>query len=60
LLPARLPPAADWLAETVTPSAIVFQPDGSATAGTVVLDDGGRFIMVSIDWLTGRVRIDEK
>lgn len=56
----RLPPAPGWLVETVTPAAIVFQPDGSATAGTVVLDDGGRRMTVSIDWLTGRVRIDEK
>lgn len=56
----RLPPKPDWLTITVTPPAIVFQPDGSATGGTVLLDDGGRTIAVSTDWLTGRIRIDEE
>jgi len=56
----RLPPEPAWMAVTVTPPAIVFEPDGSSTGGTVVLAEAGRAIAVSADWLTGRVRIDEK
>jgi hypothetical protein len=56
----RLPPEPGWMTVTVTPPAIVFQPDGSASGGTVRLDDAGRGITVSTDWLTARVRIDEK
>jgi general secretion pathway protein H len=56
----RLPPEPDWLTITVTPSTVVFQPDGSSTGGTVLLEDGSRGIAVTADWLTARVRIDEK
>jgi general secretion pathway protein H len=56
----RLPPEPGWMTVTVTPPAIVFQPDGSASGGTVRLEDAGRGITVSTDWLTARVRIDEK
>ena len=36
---------------------IRFNPDGSSTGGRISLADGGRKIMVGVDWLTGRVRI---
>jgi general secretion pathway protein H len=56
----RLPALPDWLAERVTApdGRIVFEPDGSASGGTVVLDDGGRRLAVTADWLTGQVRVD--
>jgi general secretion pathway protein H len=55
----RLPPAPDWLAETLEAPgpAILFHPDGSSTGGTVVLDDAGRRMAVTADWLTGRVSV---
>jgi general secretion pathway protein H len=55
-----LPAVPAWLVERVTApeGQIVFEPDGSASGGTVVLDDGGRRIAVTADWLTGRVRVD--
>jgi general secretion pathway protein H len=34
-----------------------FAPDGSATGGFIVLGDQARQILVSVDWLTGRVDI---
>jgi general secretion pathway protein H len=36
---------------------IRFNPDGSSTGGRISLADGGRKIMVGVDWLTGRVSI---
>ncbi len=56
----RLPPMPAWLGVTVQapPGGIVFLPDGSASGGQVLLDDAGRHITVTADWLTGRVRID--
>lgn len=55
-----LPALPDWLGVAVSapPGGIVFEPDGSATAARVVLDDGGRRITVATDWLTGRVSVD--
>ncbi len=52
----HLPP---WLAVSVQapPGGIVFAPDGSASGGQVVLGSG-KDIVVSADWLTGRVQID--
>ena len=35
----------------------VFAPDGSATGGRVVLAMGERRLVVTVDWLTGRVTI---
>ncbi|MGM0554347.1 MAG: GspH/FimT family pseudopilin [Pseudomonadota bacterium] len=41
-----------------TEGAIRFFPDGSSTGGEVILSsDAGRYT-ITIDWLTGRVRID--
>ena len=37
------------------PGGIVFDPDGSASGGSILLGDGGKQIVVNIDWLTGRV-----
>src|SRR5713226_6769719 len=34
---------------------IRFNPDGSSTGGRITLADGGRTIVVGVDWLTGRV-----
>jgi len=55
----NLPPVADWLAESVQAPGrkILFSPDGSSSGGTVVLDDAGRRLAVTADWLTGRVSI---
>jgi general secretion pathway protein H len=36
---------------------IRFNPDGSSTGGRISLANGGRKIMVGVDWLTGRVSI---
>jgi general secretion pathway protein H len=36
---------------------IRFNPDGSSSGGRISLADGGRTIMVGVDWLTGRVSI---
>jgi general secretion pathway protein H len=55
-----LPPLPRWLAVTEdTPrGGLVFEPDGSATGGTVRLDGAGHKITVGVDWLTGRVTTD--
>jgi general secretion pathway protein H len=55
-----LPPLPAWLAVSAEAPAgrIVFAPDGSASGGQIVLDDDGREMTVSADWLTGNVRID--
>jgi len=54
----RLPKLPDWMGETVS-GPITFEPDGSAAGGRVVLDDNGRDITITADWLTGRVRLSE-
>ncbi len=38
---------------------IRFNPDGSSSGGRIWLADGGRTIMVGVDWLTGRVSISD-
>ena len=38
-------------------AGIDFAPDGSSTGGTITLRDGAQIIRITIDWLTGRVRI---
>jgi general secretion pathway protein H len=55
-----LPRLPGWLTVTVQapPGGIVFEPDGSASGGRVVLDGAGREIAISADWLTGRVQTD--
>jgi general secretion pathway protein H len=59
-VPLRLPPMPDWLAVSVTApdGNIIFEPDGSSSGGVVVLNDAGRRIAVTADWLTGRVQTD--
>jgi len=37
--------------------AIRFFPDGSASGGRILLTDRGQVAQVSIDWLTGNVRV---
>ncbi len=37
--------------------SIRFNPDGSSSGGRISLADGGRKIMVGVEWLTGRVSI---
>jgi general secretion pathway protein H len=41
-------------------SAIRFFPDGSSTGGHVALSDGKLEYRVNVDWLTGRVNIEER
>jgi len=36
-----------------------FFPDGSASGGTIKLAAGGRTYAITVDWLTGRVVVDE-
>ncbi len=52
--PQALPIA---IALAVTAPAIRFEPDGSATGGTVALADAGRRTAIGVDWLLGRVTI---
>ena len=54
-----LPALPAWLAVAVQAPAggIVFQPDGSDSGGSVLLEENGRQISVSADWLTGRIGI---
>jgi general secretion pathway protein H len=39
--------------------AIDFLPDGSSTGGTVLLTGTTRRMTVSVDWLSGRIRVAE-
>lgn len=39
--------------------SIRFYPDGSSSGGTVVLAGSGGRYEIDVDWLTGRVRIDD-
>jgi general secretion pathway protein H len=57
-LPGWIPLAAR-MADGTEPRRPIFDfaPDGSATGGFIVLGDRGRRILVSVDWLTGRVDI---
>jgi general secretion pathway protein H len=49
-------PAAEQLATSVV--RVRFFADGSASGGKVVLRDGGRRATVSVNWLTGDVRVE--
>jgi general secretion pathway protein H len=40
-------------------AAIRFYPDGSSTGGRVTLSVGERKYLVDVDWLTGRVSIED-
>ena len=60
-LPARMAvdvevPAAEQLAASVV--RLRFFADGSASGGKLVLRDGGRRATVSVNWLTGDVRVE--
>ena len=39
--------------------SIRFYPDGSSTGGRITVASGERKFLVDVDWLTGRVSIDE-
>jgi general secretion pathway protein H len=41
--------------EALSPSQVVFMPDGGSTGGTLLLSAGPRRIVVEVNWLTGRV-----
>jgi general secretion pathway protein H len=45
--------------QMLSPSRIVFLPDGGSTGGAIFLAAGGRRIRTDINWLTGRVRSRE-
>jgi general secretion pathway protein H len=50
--------AAVWVLpseEALSPSQVVFLPDGGSTGGTILLSVGQRRIAVDVNWLTGRV-----
>ncbi|MGE4481403.1 pilus assembly FimT family protein [Acidocella sp.] len=56
-IPPRLP---TWITVSLQapPGGIVFTPDGGASGGRMLLDGVGPEIAISVDWLTGQVRID--
>ena len=39
--------------------AIRFYPDGSSTGGRITVSSGERKFLVDVDWLTGRVSIED-
>jgi general secretion pathway protein H len=39
--------------------AIAFLPDGSSSGGSVLITGATRRMQVSVDWLSGRIRIAE-
>jgi general secretion pathway protein H len=45
--------------QALSPSRVVFAPDGGSTGGTILLLAGQRRIAVDVNWLTGRVRARE-
>lgn len=50
-------PAALSAAINAPGGVIQFAPDGSSSGGRVTLGEAERAIVVSVDWLTGRVRV---
>jgi general secretion pathway protein H len=38
-------------------AGITFAPDGSSSGGRVAMAEGGRRVLVGVDWLTGRVSV---
>lgn len=64
--PFQLPPKLDVQLYTVQQeltsdkvAAIRFYPDGSSTGGRVTVGQGERKFEIDVDWLTGRVRINQ-
>jgi general secretion pathway protein H len=45
--------------QALSPSRVVFTPDGGSTGGSILLLAGQRRIAVEVNWLTGRVRARE-
>jgi general secretion pathway protein H len=39
--------------------SIRFYPDGSSTGGRITVSSGERKFLVDVDWLTGRVKIED-
>ncbi len=58
--PPQAFPAALSVSLTAPAGAIRFAPDGSSSGGRIALADGGHATVVSVDWLTGRVRMSEE
>lgn len=40
--------------------AIRFDPDGGSSGGRVIVDGGGHHWLVGVDWISGRVSVDEE
>ena len=64
--PRKLPADVDlklYTAESEVTSehtgAIRFYPDGSSTGGRITVSSGKRQYLVDVDWLTGKVRIED-
>jgi general secretion pathway protein H len=64
--PQKLPQKVDlqlYTAESEIQSekrgSIRFYPDGSSTGGRITVSSGERKYLVDVDWLTGRVSIEE-
>ena len=53
-----LPPGVALSLTAHPPGPIVFQPDGSASAGIIRLLLGHLGAVVRVDWLTGRISIE--
>jgi general secretion pathway protein H len=54
--------AAAWVLppeQVLSPSRVVFLPDGGSTGATIVLSAGQRRIAVDVNWMTGRARSRE-
>ena len=45
--------------EVLSASRIVFMPDGGSSGGTIVLASGQKRIVMTVNWLTGRVRTSD-
>ncbi len=60
--PARsLPPGIAMSVETTADQpGIRFMPDGSSSGGKVELANGGRRMLVGVDWISGRVSLAEQ
>ena len=56
----KLPDAVPFaLPHGVAAESIAFYADGSSSGGTVLVGDGAKRHRIAVDWLTGRVAIDE-
>jgi general secretion pathway protein H len=56
----RIPNAVPFALPRSAPAeTIAFYPDGSSSGGSVIVGEGALRHRVAIDWLTGRVSVDE-